>query len=455
MPKRTCLALILAAGEGTRMRSAVPKAMHKVGGLPMVGYVLAAAAAAGATERAVVIGPDADAMGAFLADIAPDASIHVQAERRGTAHAVLAARRAFAKPADDIVVLYADTPMVTAKTIRRLRRSLANGADLVVLGCRPADPTGYGRLIVENRRLIAIREEKDASSAERSVDLCNSGIMAFSGSALAPILKRIGSDNAKGEFYLTDAVAIANRGGRKVAVLEADADEVAGVNSRHQLAQVEGIFQRRARQAAMENGATLIAPHTAWFSHDTRLGRDVTVEPNVWFGPGVTVADGVTIRANCHIEGARIAAGAIVGPFARIRPNTVIGPKVRVGDFVEVKNATLDEGVKANHLAYVGDAHVGAHTNIGAGAIVANYDGFAKHHTEIGAGVSIGSNAVLVSPVAVGDGAFVAAGSVITQDVGADALAVARARQEEKPDWARHYRELKGPDGNRIATKVR
>ncbi len=454
MPKRTCLAIILAAGEGTRMRSDLPKALHKVGGLSLVGHVLAAAAAGGATTCAVVVGPDGDALTRAVAALAPDTTVHEQTERRGTAHAVLAARKAFATPPDDVIVLYADTPLITAATIRRARQALARGADVVALGFRPADPTGYGRMIVEGRQLAAIREEKDASAEEKKISLCNAGLMAFRGDVLLPTLKKVDDKNAKGEFYLTDAVAIANRAGRKVVVVEADADEVAGVNSRGQLAHVEGIFQRRAREKAMAEGVTLIAPSTVWFSHDTRLGRDVVIEPNVFFGPGVSVADAVIVRGFCHIEGATIAAGASVGPFARIRPTTTIGPNVHIGDFVEVKNATLDDGAKANHLAYIGDARVGAGANIGAGTITANYDGYTKHHTEIGAGVSVGSNAVLVAPVTVGAGAYVAAGSVVTHDVPPDALALGRSRQVDKADWARHYRELKTA-GNSRTDKVR
>ncbi len=455
MPNRTFLAIILAAGEGTRMRSDLPKALHKVGGLPMVGHVLAAAAAAGATARAVVVGPDGGAVARTVAALAPEASVHEQSERRGTAHAVLAARKAFAKPADDVIVLYADTPLVTAGTIRRARQALARGADVVALGFRPADPAGYGRLVVDGRQLVAIREEKDASAEEKKIGLCNAGLMAFRGNMLLNTLKKIGDDNAKHEFYLTDAVEIANRARRKVVVVEADADEVTGVNARGQLAHAEGLFQRRAREKAMADGVTLIAPSTVWFSHDTKIGRDVVIEPNVFFGPGVSIADGVTIRGFCHIEGATIATGATVGPFARIRPKTTVGPNVHIGDFVELKNATLDDGAKANHLSYIGDAHVGAGANIGAGTITANYDGYAKHTTEIGAGVSTGSNSVLVAPVTVGAGAYIAAGSVITHDVPADALGIARGRQEDVADWAKRYREFKEAVGNRTATKSR
>lgn len=435
------------------MKSSLPKVMHPVGGLPMLGYVMKAASAGGATSVAVVIGPKADDVRAFVAKAAPNATVHVQEKQLGTAHAVLSAEPAIVAGADDVLILYGDTPMVMAETLTRLRAALASGADVVVAGFRPGDPSGYGRLIEKNGKLVAIREERDASEAEKATGFCNAGLIAFRGDGLLAMLKTIGNDNAKREFYLTDTVAIANSAGKAVIAVEVDADDVAGVNSRAQLAHVEGIFQRRAREAAMDGGATLIAPKTVWFSHDTKIGRDVTIEPNVFFAPGVTVADNVTIRADCHIAGTTIAEGAIIGPFVRLRPGTVIGENAHIGNFVEVKNATIDRGAKANHLAYIGDAHVGAATNIGAGTITANYDGFDKHHTEIGANASIGSNAVLVAPVTIGDGASVAAGSVITQDVPADALAVARGRQEEKPGWAKKYREHKALARNRKETK--
>ena len=425
------------------MKSATPKVLHTLAGLPMLGHVLKAAEAGGAGEVAVVIGPAMEAVAAFLAKAAPDAATFVQQERLGTGHAVLTAKKAFSTGTDDVLVLFGDTPLVTGKTLARLRGALGRGADIAVLGFRPPDPAGYGRLVMQGRQLMAIREEKDASTEEKAIGLCNAGVMAFRGQGLVQLLGKIGTNNAKGEYYMTNAVEIAAAAGRKVVVVEADADEVAGVNSRAQLAHVEGLYQRRAREAAMAAGVTMVAPSTVWFSHDTRLGRDVTLEPNIFFGPGVTVADNVVIRANCHIEGATIASGATIGPFARLRPGADIGENVHIGDFVEIKNARLEAGAKANHLAYIGDTHVGAATNIGAGTITANYDGFDKFHTEIGAGVSIGSNAVLVAPVTVGAGANIAAGSVITRDVAADALAVARGQQVDKPDWARKFREKK------------
>jgi bifunctional UDP-N-acetylglucosamine pyrophosphorylase/glucosamine-1-phosphate N-acetyltransferase len=443
MAKRSCLAIILAAGEGTRMRSSIPKALHKVGGLPMLGHVLAAAANAGATRRAVVVGPDAEQVAGLVAKLAPEAGVYTQAERLGTAHAVLAARKEFAAGFDDFLVLYGDTPLVTAKTIGRLRRALARGADIVVLGFRPADPARYGRLILDGKQLVAIREFNDAGAAERAIGFCNAGVMAFCGEVVPPLLKKIGNANAKSEYYLTDLVEIANRSGKKVVALEADAAEVLGVDTRAQLAAAERIFQERERTAAMDRGATLIAPETVFFSHDTKIGRDVVVEPNVFFGPGVEIADGVTIRAFSHIEGAKIASGAMIGPFARLRPGADIGPGAHIGNFVEIKNATIDAGAKANHLAYIGDAHVGAATNIGAGTITCNYDGFAKHHTEIGAGAFVGSNSALIAPVTIGDGAYIATGSVINRDVEAGALAVARARQVNKPGYAARLKSRK------------
>ncbi len=435
------------------MKSALPKVMHPIGGLPMVGHVLEAAKAGGATALAVVVGKGAEAVSSFVAGAATGAEVHVQDRQLGTAHAVLAAEAAIATGADDVLILYGDTPLVTAATVIALREALAKGADVVVAGFYPAEPGGYGRLIVEDGKLMAIREERDASAVERKIAFCNAGLMAFRGAGLLALLKAIGNDNAKTEYYLTSAVALANAAGKTVVAVEVDVDDVAGVNSRSQLAHVEGIFQRRAREAAMAAGVTMIAPKTVWLSFDTLLGRDVTIEPNVFFGPGVKVADNVTIRANCHIAGAVIAEGAVVGPFARLRPGTVVGPDAHIGNFVEVKNARIDEGAKANHLAYVGDAHIGARTNVGAGTITANYDGFEKHHTEVGANASIGSNTVLVAPVAIGDGASIAAGSVITEDVPSDALAVARTRQEVRPGWAKKYRDRKGLAGNRKETK--
>jgi bifunctional UDP-N-acetylglucosamine pyrophosphorylase/glucosamine-1-phosphate N-acetyltransferase len=442
MPKRSCLAIILAAGEGTRMRSALPKVMHKVGGLPMLGHVLAAATAAGATQRAVVVGPGATEVRRFLDGEEPQPVVYTQSERLGTAHAVLAARKELRAEPDDVLVLYGDTPLLSPATLKRMRGALGKGNDVVVLGFRTGHPGGYGRLVTVKGRLVAICEEKDAGNVERAINFCNAGVMAFRGTA-AKLLKKIGNQNAKGEYYLTDLVALANAAGLNVVALETKESEVLGVNSRIELAAAERAFQEGARRAAMDSGVTMIAPETVWFSHDTMIGRDVVIEPNVFFAPGVSVAAGAMIKANSHIEGAEIGTGAIIGPFARLRPGAKIGPNAHVGNFVEIKNAAIDEGAKANHLTYIGDAHVGAGANIGAGTITCNYDGFDKYHTEIGAHAFIGSNSALVAPVTIGAGAYVGSGSVVTTDVPADALAVARGRQENKPAWATKLRDQK------------
>lgn len=437
----SCLAIVLAAGEGTRMRSRLPKVLHPLGGRPLLTHVLDSVQAAGIETVAVVVGPDHAAVEAEARQCAPGAKVFVQAERRGTAHAVLTARPAIARGHDGIVVLFADTPLVRPATLARLRAALTAGAAVAVLGFRPADPTGYGRLITQNGNLVAIREEKDASPAERALGLCNAGLMALGGDAALAILEGIGNANAKGEFYLTDAVEIANARGLKAVVLEAEEDEVRGINTKAQLAEAEAVLQRRLRAAALEAGVTLVAPETVFLSTDTAFGRDVVVEPYVVFGPGVTVADDAVIHSFSHLEGAEIGKGASVGPYARLRPGTRLGEKARIGNFVETKAAEIGAGAKANHLSYVGDARVGAGANIGAGTITCNYDGVAKHLTEIGAGAFIGSNSALVAPVSIGDGAYVGSGSVITQNVPADALAVGRGRQSTKEGYARRLRE--------------
>lgn len=438
---RSLLVLILAAGEGTRMASSLPKVLHKVAGRSMVGHVVATARGAGAAAVAVVVGPGRDDVAKEVKSIAPEAEIFVQAERRGTAHAVLAARAALERGYDDVVVMYGDTPLVEGRTLSALRTPLADGAAVTVLGFRPVDPTGYGRLLTEGGSLVAIREEKDATDAERTVTLCNAGLVAFDGRSILSILDAIGDDNAKKELYLTDAVEIARAGGRDAAFTEADAAEVAGVNTRTQLAETEAIIQQRLRAAAMANGATLIAPETVFLSSDTRLGRDVVIEPNVVFGPGVVVDDEVVIHSFSHLEGAHLSRGVSIGPYARLRPGAALGEGVRIGNFVEIKASELGAGTKVNHLSYIGDSSVGANTNIGAGSITCNYDGYNKHRTTIGANVFIGSNTLMVAPVTIGDGAYTATGSVITDNVPSDALAVGRARQVNKESWAMRLRE--------------
>jgi bifunctional UDP-N-acetylglucosamine pyrophosphorylase / glucosamine-1-phosphate N-acetyltransferase len=424
------------------MRSSLPKVLHRIGGQSMLSHVLGAVQTSGATAVAVVAGPDQGAVTAEVARLAPGAQVFVQSERRGTAHAALCAAPVLDRPVDDVVIVFADTPLVQPETFRALRGALATGSTVAVLGFRPADSAGYGRLVVRDGRLLGIREERDASPEEREIGLCNAGLMALRGDTALAILRKIGSDNAKREFYLTDAVEIANAMGFTATVLEAKEDEVRGVNTRSQLAEAEAVLQRRLRVEAMDAGVTMIAPDTVFLSADTRIGRDVVIEPHVVFGPGVVVEDEAVIHAFCHLEGAHVAKGASVGPFARLRPGTKLGERARIGNFVEVKAAEIGPGAKANHLSYIGDSTVGAGANVGAGTITCNYDGAAKHRTEIGAGAFIGSNSALVAPVTIGEGAYVGSGSVITQNVPPDALAVGRARQVVKEGYAERLRSM-------------
>jgi bifunctional UDP-N-acetylglucosamine pyrophosphorylase / glucosamine-1-phosphate N-acetyltransferase len=440
---RSCLAVVLAAGEGTRMKSARPKVLHEIAGRSMLAHVMAAVAEAGATRAAVVVGPGRDDVGAEARRVMPEAEIFVQGERLGTAHAVLAARQALERGADDVVIAFADTPLVGPTTFERLRAPLADGATVVVLGFEAADPAGYGRLLMDKRGLAAIREHKDASEEERAVTLCNGGLMAIRGQRALALLGQVKNRNAQREYYLTDLPEIARAAGETVAVVVAPEAEVQGINDRAQLAAVEKVVQERLRLKAMKSGVTLVAPETVFLSHDTEIGPDVVVEPNVVFGPGVRIESGAVIHAFCHLEGARVAAGASVGPYARLRPGTSLGEKARIGNFVEVKNAEIGAGAKANHLAYLGDARVGPGANIGAGTITCNYDGFDKHRTEIGAGAFIGTNSSLVAPVSVGEGAYIGSGSVITRDVPADALALERSPQAVKQGWAKTFRDRK------------
>jgi bifunctional UDP-N-acetylglucosamine pyrophosphorylase/glucosamine-1-phosphate N-acetyltransferase len=441
MTARTCLSIVLAAGEGTRMRSSRPKVMHAIGSWPLIRHVLGVVRhVSGST--AVVVGPEQDAVIAEVASIAPQAETFVQTERRGTAHAVLAAKAAIARGYDDILIVFADTPLVRADTLARMRALLAKGAAVVVLGFRPADPTGYGRLVSERGQLVAIREEKDATEDERSIRLCNGGLMALRGDVALSLLEQIDDRNAKREFYLTDAVAAARARGLDAVTLEIEEDEVRGINTQGQLAEAEAVLQRRLRAAALEAGVTMVAPEHVHLAADTKLGRDVVIEPYVVFGPGVVVEDGAHIRSFSHLDGAHIGPGAVVGPFARLRPGTDLGADVRIGNFVEVKAASLEAGVRANHLSYIGDARVGEGANIGAGTITCNYDGVDKHRTDIGKEAFIGSNSALVAPVAIGEGAYIGSGSVITRDVPAGALAVGRGRQVVKEGWAKRVRTM-------------
>ncbi|HTO27359.1 MAG TPA: bifunctional UDP-N-acetylglucosamine diphosphorylase/glucosamine-1-phosphate N-acetyltransferase GlmU, partial [Devosia sp.] len=431
------LSIILAAGEGTRMRSATPKVLHAVGGMPMVGHVMRTALRSGATDICVVVGPNHEAVEAEVARHSAKTRIFSQLERLGTGHAVRQAREAFEGAAGNVVVLYADNPLVSSDTVAAIASRLDDGADIVVVGYRPADPTNLGRLLTQDGRLLAIREHRDATEEERKIGLANSGIIGFRAEALRSIIDRIGNKNAKGEYYLTDAVELANSDGRRVEFIEADAGEVMGVDDRTRLAAAEAQFQQLRRADFMQAGVTLKDPGSVWFSYDTQIARDVTIEPNVVFGPGVKIEEGVVIHAFSHIEGAHIGRNASVGPFARLRPEANLGEGAKVGNFVEIKKADIGKGAKVSHLTYIGDATIGADVNIGAGVITVNYDGYNKHRTVVGDGAFIGSNASLVAPVTVGAGALVASGSVITEDVDADALALGRARQVVKAGRAK------------------
>lgn len=429
MPHSATAAIILAAGMGTRMKSALHKVLHPIGGKPMLAHLQDTLASLAVDRQVIVVGArreqvEAASRGAILA---------VQEPQLGTGHAVLMARDALAGFAGKVLILYGDVPLVRAATLEALLAAL-DGSAIAVLGFRPADPAAYGRIVLgQDGGIARMVEFKDASDAERAITLCNSGIMAVSGDRLFSLLDRVTNANAAGEYYLPDIVGLALADGLGVALVETDEGDVSGVNSRADLAALELRFQEQRRAAAMAGGATLIDPASVWFSHDTQIGQDVLIEPNVVFGPGVTVADGVIIRAHTHIEGARIGAGCEIGPFARLRPGTNLGEKVKVGNFVEVKKTVMEAGAKANHLTYLGDAHVGAGANIGAGTITCNYDGVNKHRTEIGEGAFIGSDTALVAPVKVGARALVGAGSVITADVPDDALAIARGQQAVKP----------------------
>jgi bifunctional UDP-N-acetylglucosamine pyrophosphorylase / glucosamine-1-phosphate N-acetyltransferase len=443
MPARSSLTVVLAAGEGTRMRSATPKVLHAVAGESLLAHVLAAAPKGAGSRLAVVVGPDRADVAREAARVRPDVLTYVQRERLGTAHAVLAAREAIAGGADDLLIAFGDTPLLSAETFVRLRAPLQNGAALAVLGFRAADPTGYGRLLVEGGRLVAIREQAEASAAERKVDLCNAGVMAFDGRRALEIIEKIGNANSKHEYYLTDAVGIVRHIGLEAVVIETSEDEVRGINTKTQLAEAEQVMQARLRKAALEAGVTLIAPDTVYLAADTTFGKDVVIEPFVVIGPGVAIGDGAVIHSFSHIVQASIGKNASIGPYARLRPGTSLGEGVRIGNFVETKAAVLDAGVKVNHLSYIGDAHVGAGSNIGAGTITCNYDGFAKHKTEIGEGAFIGTNSSLVAPVKIGNRAYIGSGSVITRDVPDDAMALERSEQTIREGGAARYREVK------------
>ncbi len=442
IPAHSIAVVILAAGKGTRMKSDLHKVLHPIAGRPMLLHLVASAAALHPAKTVVVTGAGREQVEAAVTT--HGISTALQAEQLGTGHAVAQAREALAGFEGDVLILYGDVPLVTAATMQRMIDRL-HGHDApaaVVLGFRPADPGAYGRVIANAEgRIDRMVEYKDASIEERGETLCNSGLMAVHSNDLFALLDRVGNDNAAGEYYLPDIVMLAASDGRSSAVIETGADEVAGVNSRGELASVEGAWQAARRAQAMADGVTLIAPDTVWFAHDTVLGRDVVIEPNVVFGPGARIEDGATIHAFSHVEGATVGKGANVGPFARLRPGADLHADAKVGNFVEIKKAIIGEGAKVSHLTYIGDADIGAGANIGAGTITCNYDGYFKYRTVVGEGAFIGSNSALVAPVKVGAGAIVAAGSVLTEDVEADALALVRPPQIAKPGWARRFRD--------------
>ncbi|WP_066818583.1 bifunctional UDP-N-acetylglucosamine diphosphorylase/glucosamine-1-phosphate N-acetyltransferase GlmU [Sphingomonas mali] len=436
-------AIILAAGMGTRMKSDLHKVLHPIAGRPMLLHLIDNVQALAPERVVVVAGARREQVEAAVTPLGVEVAI--QTEQLGTGHAVRQAEAALSGFDGDVLILYGDVPLVSTATMARMIERLHSDGEpsVVVLGFRPADAAAYGRVIADkDSRIAKIVEYKDASADERAVTLCNSGLMAVRSADLFRLLAQVTNDNAAGEYYLTDLAELAVKDGPGAVVVETAADEVAGVNSRAELAAVDASWQAKRRVRAMAEGATLVDPATVWFSFDTQVGRDVLIEPNVFFGPGVSIADGAIIRGFSHIEGATVGTGAEVGPYARLRPGAVLGEKSKVGNFVEVKKAVLGKGAKANHLTYLGDAEIGAGANIGAGTITCNYDGFFKYKTVIGEGAFVGSNSALVAPVTIGAGAIVGAGSTVTKDVEPDALRLVRPEQQTKPGWAKRFRDM-------------
>ena len=427
--------IILAAGKGTRMESDLPKVLHHLAGAPMLLHVMKSSATLEPERLVIIAGHGADAVGAVARDYSETAQVVLQSEQLGTGHAVSQAKSALADCTGDVIVLYGDTPFVRPETLQALLAARKT-ADIVLLGFQAANAGRYGRLVMQGSAVLRIVEYKDASEQERAITFCNSGVICAKADVLFSLLEAVGNDNASKEYYLTDIVQLANDRNLSVAAVHCDEAETMGINSRAELAQAEASFQSRTRMEMKALGVSLTAPETVYFAYDTVLGRDSQVEPNVVFGPGVTVENGARIRAFSHLEGCHISSGAVVGPYARLRPGTELAENVRIGNFVEIKNARIEDGAKVNHLSYIGDANIGEASNIGAGTVTCNYDGMGKHHTEIGASVFIGSNTMLVAPVTVGDAAMTASGSVITRDVEPGALAIARSEQSNKPGLA-------------------
>ena len=441
---RPCAVVVLAAGQGTRMKSSLPKVLHPIAGRPMLGHVLATAEALSARRSVVVVAPGMDSVAKAAKQQSGSAAIAIQHKQLGTGDAVKAAREALQGFDGDVLVLFGDTPLLRAETLQAVLGALDDAKTAVaVLGFRPEGANEYGRLIAKNGWLEKIVEWRDASAKERKVPLCNSGVMAVRGEHLFGLLDAITANNAKGEYYLTDIVALARKKKLKARVVEGAAEELLGVNSRGDLAVAEAVLQRRLRDAAMADGVTMTDPATVYLCADTKLARDVSLGPNVFFGPGVSIGEGSVIRAFCHIEGATVGKDCIIGPFARLRPGAELADDVHVGNFCEIKAAKLERGAKVNHLSYIGDARVGEATNIGAGTITCNYDGYDKHLTDIGANVFVGSDTAFVAPVTIGDGAVIGAGSVVTKDVPADALAITRAEERSLEGGGAKFRERK------------
>ncbi len=437
---RSCLSIILAAGEGTRMKSSLPKVLHKIAGLPLVCHVVQQVQTIGNSDIAVVVGRGADEVSSAVKEFSKTANIYIQKERLGTAHAVLSAREKLAENFDDVLIVFGDTPLIEAQSLQRARDEIAHGADIVVMGFKTENPSGYGRLIEKDGKLQAIVEEKDATTQQKKIKFCNGGVMALSGKLALSLLEQIKNENAKKEYYLTDIVKIGVLRELDVRAISIPFENVIGVNTRVELSEAEALWQKRKARELMLSGVTMLRPETVYFSYDTEIDRDVVIEPNVFFGLHVKVETGVVIHGFSHLEGAIVRAQSEIGPYARLRPGAILEHSSKVGNFCEIKNARIGEGAKVNHLTYIGDAVVGGHTNIGAGTITCNYDGFNKWKTIIGENAFIGSNSALVAPVEIGDGAYVASGSVITDEVPPNSVAFGRARQINKEGHANALR---------------
>ncbi|GAA5105313.1 bifunctional UDP-N-acetylglucosamine diphosphorylase/glucosamine-1-phosphate N-acetyltransferase GlmU [Bartonella jaculi] len=437
---RNCLSIVLAAGEGTRMKSSLPKVLHKIAGLPLICHVVKQMQLLDSSQLAVVVGSGAKEVAKVVESFVKNVMIFEQKERLGTAHAVLSARLALQENFDDVLIVFGDTPLIERDLLVRVRAQLAEGADVVVTGFYASDPTGYGRLVKKNGKLIAIVEEKDASHEERKLSFCNGGIMAMNGKHALSLLEKVSNDNLKKEYYLTDIVSLASREGLDIRVVEVPFDTVRGVNNRFELYETDALWQKHKARDFMLSGVTILKPESVYFSYDTEIEPDVVIEPNVYFGPRVKVQSGAVIHAFSYLEGAIIGTDAQIGPYARLRPGTELARSVKVGNFCEIKQAKVGESSKINHLSYIGDAEIGAHANIGAGTITCNYDGFHKYKTVIDDYAFIGSNSALIAPLIIGKSSYVASGSVITENVPMNSIAFGRARQVIKEDLAEKLR---------------